>query len=197
MMTEPKLLNSYFSIESYDGGKEGRGYEVDNLLVCDRGSMQIHSTRTGAYSTNLVLKSKENVRATHIVLYSPHILPYACREGRIRLCKSKPDICKEKDDENVFVTTFRTPKLLPQISIKIPHDRDFKYLQIVCKDLQKLERKYSKSNPMVRVTFSRDTWEKNINNHTIEHRYESRDERNFWISALNVLKTPRVARFLS
>ena len=156
-MTEPKLLNSYFSIESYDGGKEGRGYEVDNLLVCDRGSMQIHSTRTGAYSTNLVLKSKENVRATHIVLYSPHILPYACREGRIRLCKSKPDICKEKDDENVFVTTFRTPKLLPQISIKIPHDRDFKYLQIVCKDLQKLERKYSKSNPMVRVTFSRDT----------------------------------------
>ena len=111
-MTEPKLLNSYFSIESYDGGKEGRGYEVDNLLVCDRGAANSFES-DGRVLLNLVLKSEENIRATHIILYSPHILPYACREGTIRLCKSKPDdMCKEED---VFATTFELETLASNI----------------------------------------------------------------------------------
>lgn len=141
---EPRILNSLFSIQSYDGGKEGRGYEVDNVLVCDRGSMQIHSSKVGAYGSNLVLKSQENIRITHIVLYSPHILPYACREGVLCLSKHKPNIASYEKfltagihneklptvEKDVFSTSFRTPKLLPQVVIKIPYDRDFKYIHL-------------------------------------------------------------------
>ena len=89
--------------------------------------MQIHSSRTGAYSTNLVLKSKGQFErltsfCTHHTYYLTHV-----EKVRSDSVKAKPDdLCKEKM-KRTYSLTFRTPKLLPQISIKIPHDRDFKH----------------------------------------------------------------------